>query len=67
MLPLLPFELWGMASASVPPARSVSSQAHRSSGLSESIAVNGTSGASLPRKITLRWRLPWSAAVVVYS
>ena len=54
MLPLLPFELWGMASASIPSSRRVSSQDQRSSGLFESIAVNGRSGASLPRKITLR-------------
>ena len=65
--PLLPFELWGIAIASIPRERASSSQSQRSSGSRLSNLLNGKSGASLPLKITLRWRFPRSSVDEVYS
>ena len=51
--PSLWFMLCGMANASIPSSRSPSSQVQRSSG-SPSRELKGSSGTSLPRKITFR-------------
>ena len=51
MRPLLTFELWGIASIVWPSPRIFSIQAHKSSGLGESTALNGM-GAVFPLKMT---------------